>query len=363
MRGGVVPYVCVAHFATFFVWFTMILIAPLRLQLVLGASATTAGALLTPGIVVSPFSAFFAGQIVSRTGRCRLMCRLGAVFQVIGLGMLLYVPAALPEVWVLVSFAIVGVGTGFAAPSMTIAFQNAIPHRRLGAGMGLLSLFRQFGSSVGTALVGAIVGASVAVVASASMDSAIQQAVVLQLGMGLVVLLATLLMADLPLGTSRGSDPELVDLSGVSQTLPRSGRHSPGIGITTRVNTQVTGGFRMTSSSRSIKRLAVSGALALGLLGVTLGPALAQSDASRVVGDAGYTVGDDAIWNFYNQYGGVATFGAPISREFTLFGNPVQVFEDAALQVLPDGSVQAMQLTDPGLVPTSSLDGLSVPGG
>jgi EmrB/QacA subfamily drug resistance transporter len=208
LSGGVVPYVCVAHFATFFVWFTMILIAPLRLQLVLGASATTAGALLTPGIVLSPFSAFFAGQIVSRTGRCRLMCRLGAVLQVLGLAMLLYVPEALPEVWVLASFAVVGMGTGFAAPSMTIAFQNAIPRLRLGAGMGLLSLFRQFGSSVGTALVGAIVGASVAVVASAETNSAIQQAVVVQLVMGIVVVLATWLMADLPLGTSRGPDPE-----------------------------------------------------------------------------------------------------------------------------------------------------------
>jgi EmrB/QacA subfamily drug resistance transporter len=210
LGGGVVPYVCVAHFATFFVWFSMILIAPLRLQLVLGASATTAGALLTPGIVLSPFCAVLAGQVVSRTGRCRLMCRLGAVCQVVGLGMLLYVPAAAPEVWILVSFAIVGVGTGFSAPTMTIALQNAIPRQRLGAGMGLLSLFRQFGSSVGTALVGAIVGASVAVVASAETDRAIQTAVMVQLAMGALMLLATMLMADLPLGTSRGPDPEPV---------------------------------------------------------------------------------------------------------------------------------------------------------
>src|SRR5882672_4350620 len=52
-RDGVVPFVCVGFFAAFFVWFTMILLAPLRLQLVLGATATEAGALLTPGIVLS----------------------------------------------------------------------------------------------------------------------------------------------------------------------------------------------------------------------------------------------------------------------------------------------------------------------
>jgi hypothetical protein len=117
----------------------------------------------------------------------------------------------------------------------------------------------------------------------------------------------------------------------------------------------------MTSPFRSIKRLAAGAALALGLSCLTLGPVMAQDDTSRTVGDAGYTVADDAIWSFFNQYGGANTFGEPISREFTLFGNPTQLFEDAALQVLPDGSVQAMQLTDPGLVPTAQLDGLSVP--
>jgi MFS family permease len=47
-NGGVVPFVCIGFFASFFVWFSMILLAPLRLQLVLGATATEAGALLTP---------------------------------------------------------------------------------------------------------------------------------------------------------------------------------------------------------------------------------------------------------------------------------------------------------------------------
>jgi hypothetical protein len=117
----------------------------------------------------------------------------------------------------------------------------------------------------------------------------------------------------------------------------------------------------MISTFRLIKRLAAGTALSVGLLCVTLGPVMAQDETSRAVGDSGYTIGDDAIWGFYNQYGGANTFGEPISREFTLFGNPVQVFQDAALQVLPDGSVQAMQLTDPGLVPTTQLDGLTVP--
>src|SRR5260370_23652139 len=101
--------------------------------------------------------------------------------------------------------------------------------------------------------------------------------------------------------------------------------------------------------------------MGLGVAVLSPGLAFAQADTSRVSSDTGFTVADDAIWGFFSQYGGAATFGEPISREFTLLGKPVQLFQNAALQVQPDGSVQAMQLTDPGPVSATQLDGLTVP--
>jgi hypothetical protein len=101
--------------------------------------------------------------------------------------------------------------------------------------------------------------------------------------------------------------------------------------------------------------------LTLVLLFSTTGTALAQADP-RVFPDTGFSIVDDSIWIFFSQHGGTSTFGAPISREFTLFSQPVQLFQNAALQVQPDGSVQALQLTDPGLVPYTHLNGLTVPG-
>jgi hypothetical protein len=99
----------------------------------------------------------------------------------------------------------------------------------------------------------------------------------------------------------------------------------------------------------------------MGVAALSPGLALAQEDQSRAFTDTGFTIADDAIWTFFNQYGGAATFGQPISREFTLLGFPVQLFQNAALQVQSDGSVQAMQLTDPGLVSATQIDGLTVP--
>jgi hypothetical protein len=101
--------------------------------------------------------------------------------------------------------------------------------------------------------------------------------------------------------------------------------------------------------------------LTLALLLSTTGTALAQADP-RVFPDTGFSIADDAIWTFFSEHGGTSTFGEPISREFTLLGQPVQIFQSAALQVQPDGSVQALQLTDLGLVSYTHLNGLSVPG-
>src|SRR5260370_6944874 len=116
-------------------------------------------------------------------------------------------------------------------------------------------------------------------------------------------------------------------------------------------------------STQSFRRFVASGALAIGLGVAVLSPGLAfaQADTSRVFSDTGFTIADDAIWGFFSQYGGTSTFGEPTSREFTLLGKPVQLFQNAALEVQPDGSVSAMQLTDPGLVSATQLDGLTVP--
>jgi len=86
-------------------------------------------------------------------------------------------------------------------------------------------------------------------------------------------------------------------------------------------------------------RGAARGLVVLGLVLAVAAPrlALAQADP-RAFSDTGFTIADDTIWSFFNQFGGTSAFGAPISREFPLFGKPTQLFQNAALQVQPDGS-------------------------
>jgi len=209
LSGNIRALSCIAAFGNSMVWFGLILLVPVRLQLVLGNSATVAGALLTPGIVMGPIGSVFAGQLLSRTGRYRLASLLAGVLQVVGLAMLLFSSPTSSEVWVTVSFVVASLGTGFGGPTFMIMYQNAIPHKQLGAGVGLLSLFRQFGASVGTALTGSIVGTGLIAGSGQLGDMApfVQRAFGLPFAAALAVLAAAWFTANRPLRTTLDEAP------------------------------------------------------------------------------------------------------------------------------------------------------------
>jgi MFS family permease len=199
LRGNTACLSCVAAFGNSLVWFSVLLLVPLRLQLVLGFSATVSGALLTPGIIFGTSCSFVAGQLMSRTGRYRLSSLIAGVLQVIGVGLLLFGPPLSPELYVTMAFLVVSAGTSFGGPTFMIIYQNSIPRRHLGAGIGLLSLFRQFGASVGTALAGTIVGAGTLSGGPEAVAPAVQHAFVLPFAASVMILVVAWLTNNLPL--------------------------------------------------------------------------------------------------------------------------------------------------------------------
>jgi MFS family permease len=199
-----------AAFANSMVWFGLILLIPLRLQLVLGASATEAGALLTPGIVLGPLSSVACGQIMARTGKYAATSIVAGIFQILGAGLLLVIAPNADRLLILAAYLLASIGTGFGGPTFMISYQNDLQRKQLGAGIGLFSLSRQFGASVSTALAGAIVGTGVAATdaagsaaISASVVStvavSIQQAFLLPTLAGVAVVASALLIPKSPL--------------------------------------------------------------------------------------------------------------------------------------------------------------------
>jgi hypothetical protein len=75
---------------------------------------------------------------------------------------------------------------------------------------------------------------------------------------------------------------------------------------------------------------------------------VSHTDGGRYFPETGYSVHNDSFWDYFKKRGGVRTFGYPVTREFSLDGFPVQVFQRAAMQERPDGSVALINLLDGG---------------
>jgi polysaccharide biosynthesis protein PslG len=86
-----------------------------------------------------------------------------------------------------------------------------------------------------------------------------------------------------------------------------------------------------------------------------------QASDERFFPLTSFRIDNDAFWNFFQQRGNVRTFGYPVSRTFQLDGFQVQIFQREIMQLQPDGSVQTLNLLDPGLMPYTRINGSTFP--
>src|SRR5919109_1658772 len=99
-----------------------------------------------------------------------------------------------------------------------------------------------------------------------------------------------------------------------------------------------------------------------------LGGALGHSTLAQSLGQdpgyfaaTGYRIASPEILSYFQHHGGVRTFGYPVSSEFPLLGQRVQIFQRQVLQLRADGSVTPTNLLDPDVLPITHIDGLSLP--
>jgi len=99
----------------------------------------------------------------------------------------------------------------------------------------------------------------------------------------------------------------------------------------------------------------------LGPVGARQGQTTSQPSDPRFFSQTGYRTDTDAFWNFFQQRGGVRTFGYPVSRTFMLDGFQIQIFQREIMQLQPDGGVQTLNLLDPGLMSYTTMNGSTFP--
>ncbi len=136
--------------------FGAILYLPLFAQGVLGESATNSGVVLTPLMVGFMFSSIVGGQLLSRTGRYKLLAIIGFAIAAVGMFLLSRMAVTTTQGEVVRNMIITGLGIGVMMSLFTIVVQNAFPYRQLGEVTASLNFFRSIGSTIGVAVMGTI---------------------------------------------------------------------------------------------------------------------------------------------------------------------------------------------------------------
>jgi EmrB/QacA subfamily drug resistance transporter len=145
----------VATFLASFGFFGAIVFLPLWLQRVQGFTPTESGWAIFPLLFGLISGSILSGQIVSRTGRYRLL--INAALAIMSIGVFLMTglhadTAYMPTLAVWMFLTGLGIGPTFAV--FTIVVQNAVPIAQLGVATSNLTFFRQIGGSVGLAFIG-----------------------------------------------------------------------------------------------------------------------------------------------------------------------------------------------------------------
>ncbi|GAA1161785.1 MDR family MFS transporter [Nocardioides aquiterrae] len=129
-----------------------IMLLPLYMQIVHGASPTESGLLMLPMVVGMMAASIGSGQVISRTGHVRLFPVVGSAIMVAGLLLLSFCGADTALVWVSASMFVLGIGLGNCMQPLLLIAQSAVPPTEIGVATSSATFFRQIGGTLGVAV-------------------------------------------------------------------------------------------------------------------------------------------------------------------------------------------------------------------
>ena len=134
-------------------------LSSLYLQDVRGFTALHAGLFLLPMPAVMALCAPLAGRMVARRGP-RLPLVVAGAALTIASAMLSRITGTTPASYLLCAYALFGVGTGMVSSPITNGVMSGVPKSQAGMASGLNSSSRMLGQSLGVAIVGSVLAAS-----------------------------------------------------------------------------------------------------------------------------------------------------------------------------------------------------------
>ncbi|HTK06094.1 MAG TPA: MFS transporter [Ktedonobacteraceae bacterium] len=132
----------------------------LYLQDILHFSPLQAGITFLPMAVFLAISSPLSGRVVGRYGSRRSLLIGGVAIAIAGLlAAILY--NSLPFIGLLVCYALVGAGIGWANASISNTALAGMPRAQAGAAAGIASTMRQLGAALGVAIIGSVIASRV----------------------------------------------------------------------------------------------------------------------------------------------------------------------------------------------------------
>ncbi|HJQ06081.1 MAG TPA: MDR family MFS transporter [Nocardioides sp.] len=132
--------------------FGAMMMLPLYMQIVHGASPTKAGFMMLPMVAGMMTASITAGRIISRTGRTRPFPIFGSLVMAAGMFLLAQIDAD-TDLWkVMLSMAVVGFGLGNCMQPLILTVQSSVPPTAIGVATSSATFFRQIGGTIGVAV-------------------------------------------------------------------------------------------------------------------------------------------------------------------------------------------------------------------
>jgi EmrB/QacA subfamily drug resistance transporter len=143
----------------------------LYLQEARGLSPVQAGLATVPMALMTVLASPLSGRIVGRHGP-RVPLAISGVCSVIACAMLTGIGPQTPLAWLFAAYVIFGIGFGFVNAPITNAAVSGMPRAQAGVASAIATTSRQFGQTLGVAIVGAIVTSRVGDSVHADLSSA-----------------------------------------------------------------------------------------------------------------------------------------------------------------------------------------------
>ncbi|MGZ6733358.1 MAG: MDR family MFS transporter [Nocardioides sp.] len=125
---------------------------PLYLQIVHGASPTKSGLLMLPMVLGMMTAALISGKITSVTGKPRIFPIFGSAIFTVGMLLLAQITAD-THLWLVMAFMLIlGYGVGNCMQPLLLTMQSAVPPQAIGMATSSATFFRQIGGTIGVAV-------------------------------------------------------------------------------------------------------------------------------------------------------------------------------------------------------------------